>query len=206
MKRPVVIAILALVAFAAFVFAARYLRNERAAIASDRAAVELARDDAKQRIDELRNETAIIERAVSDARQQTSALNQAVEASQRADRARTDQGKRANRIATALAAAQAVKLATAEQYQSSMQWPATNKEIGLPPPESFRTEVLRSVNVEKHASGSRIRVRYVDEGVVERELFLVASVDAAFAIHWQCVSADTPDIREIASGCSYRAK
>jgi Pilin (bacterial filament) len=205
MKHAVALALAALVAIAAFVFGAMYLHDERAAITAERVATERARDEAKQHLEQVRSEKASLDTATSQAAQQASSLNAAVEASQRADRARAERTKRAGRIANALAAAQLAKVATAEHYQSSLQWPTHNQEAGLPPPESFRNDVVRSITVEKHASTTRIRVRYVEEGG-ERELQLLASVNQAFAFSWQCISNDTPDIQELASGCSYRAK
>ena len=115
-------------------------------------------------------------------------------------------GDRIDRILIALTTTQQFKIAVAQHHQSKGRWPASNKDVGLPLPESFRNEVVRSVVIEPYASTARIRMRFVDAAAKERELQLVVSLNASTGYTWQCFTADFPSLNELAAGCSYRAK
>jgi FtsZ-interacting cell division protein ZipA len=183
-----------------------YVRSEREKTETARVAAERARDEAKQQLAQARDEREKLDRANVEAQQQAKTLNEAVDASKQFEQAQREKGKRANRVSTALATAQQFKVTAAEHFQTTGQWPKNNKELGLPSPESFRSETLRSVLIEPHANSSRIRIRYVHEDATEREIHLVGGVNVAGAFTWQCSSPDTADIAEFAQGCVYRAK
>jgi Pilin (bacterial filament) len=183
-----------------------YVRSEREKTEKAREAAERARDDAKQQLGQVRDEREKLDRAKLDAQQQTKSLNDAVDASKAFEQAQREKGNRINRVTTALTAAQIFKVTAAEHYQVTGQWPKNNEEIGLPSPESYRSQMLRSVSVEPYANTARIRIRYFHEDASVREIHLVGNVSAASVFTWQCSSPDVPEIGEFVQGCAYRAK
>jgi Pilin (bacterial filament) len=183
-----------------------YVRSEREKTETARLAAERARDEAKQQLALVREERDKLDRVTGEAQRQTKTLNEAVDASKQFEQGQREKGKRASRVFTALATAQQFKVNAAERFQTTGQWPNNNKELGLPPAESFRSETLRSVSIEPHANTSRIRIRYEHEDATEREIHLVGAVNAAGVFTWQCSSPDTADIAEFVQGCNYRAK
>ncbi len=203
---------------AALVTGALHFKEERAKLAHERVASERVREETKQHLAQLREETQqrldrlsqekdAIERTMADAKKQTGVLNEAVDASKDYERSQIEKGKRVRRIVAAVAAAQPIKVAVAEHYQSTGQWPKNNQDARLPAPDSFRDEVLRSVSVQPHPSAALIRVQFIDDAAVARQISLIANADAANqAVKWACTSPDIPDIGEIAPGCSFRAK
>ncbi len=204
---------LAVVLCLAVIAALFYLREERANTALLRAEAaqvlaeaRRANDDTKQQLLQARDVREKLDSSRVEAQQQAKSLGDAVDASKQFERSQMEKGKRAQRIASALAVSQQFKVTAAEHYQSTGQWPKNNKELGLAAPESFRGDVLLSAAIEPYANTSRVRVRYVDDQSLERELHLIASVNAAGSFSWQCLSPDMQNIGEFAQGCSYRAK
>jgi septal ring factor EnvC (AmiA/AmiB activator) len=193
-----------------------FVVQERRVAEAERVAADKARADAKSDLERARAETQkqmqalsdqkqSLDRAKDDAAKQAQSLNEAVDASKKSQAEQIEKGKRAKHLFEAIAATQSIKVAVAEHYQSNIQWPASNKEVGIANPESFRTEVIRSALVEPFEKTARIRVRYVDPTATEREIHLIASVNDAQNVSWQCVSPDQTDIASFASSCTYRA-
>jgi hypothetical protein len=189
--------------------------QERRVAEAERVAADQARDEAKKDLARAREESqkqmqvlsdqkSALDRAKDDAAKQAQSLNDAVDASKKSQAEQIEKGKRAKHLFEAIAATQSIKVAVAEHYQSSVQWPASNKEVGIANPESFRTEVIRTALVEPFEKTARIRVRYVDPSAAEREIHLIASVNDAQNVSWQCVSPDQTDIANFASSCVYR--
>jgi Pilin (bacterial filament) len=198
-------AIVLLLLVAAFVIFTQ-VREDRVKAEQAREAAERARDDAKGQLAQVRDERERLDSAKLDAQRQAQSLNEAVDASKQFERAQMEKGKRGQHIAAALAASQQFKVVAAEHHQSTGQWPKNNKEVGLPAPESFRSDILLSAALETHLDTSKVRVRYRDDQAQQKELHLIASVNAAGAFSWQCISPDTQDITEFAPSCKYRAK
>jgi FtsZ-interacting cell division protein ZipA len=204
--KPILLGVGAIAVCVAAFATLSYVRSEREKTEKARAAAERVRDETKQQLAQVRDEREKLDRAKVEAQQQTKTLNEAVDASKQFEQAQREKGKRANRVSTALVAAQPFKVTAAEYFQTTGQWPKNNKELGLPSSESFRSETLRSVSIEPYANTSRIRIRYMHEDATEREIHLVGGANTVGAFTWQCSSPDTTDIAEFAQGCVYRAK
>jgi FtsZ-interacting cell division protein ZipA len=205
--KTIVLGVSAIAACVAAFATLSYVRSERDKTEKAREATERARDETKQQLAQVRDEREKLDRAKVEAQQQTKSLTDAVDASKQFEQTQREKGKRANRVSTALVTAQQFKITAAEHFQTTGQWPKSNKELGLPSSESFRSDTLRSVSIEPYANTSRIRIRYMHEDSTEREIHLVGGVNATIgAFTWQCSSPDTPDIAEFAQGCIYRAK
>jgi hypothetical protein len=217
MKNSKAIAILvaAVVAIGLATFA-YFIMQERRTAEAERTAADKARADAKGDLERARAETqkqmqvlgdqkAELDRAKDDAAKQVQSLNDAVDASKKSQAEQIEKGKRAKHVYEAIAVTQSLKVAIAEHHQSNLRWPSSNKEAGVPLPESFRSAVIRAAYVEPFEKTARIRVRYLDPSAVEREIQLLASVNEAFVYSWRCVSPDQPDVADVAASCTYRA-
>jgi regulator of replication initiation timing len=169
------------------------------------AALEQTSAEARQRMAQLREEKAMAEKSAALAAEQTQSLNNAVDASKAFQQQQFERSKRGRAMNEGFIAAQGVKVAMTDYFQSEGRWPANNAALGLTAPESYRTEILRSVNAETFGKSGRVRVRFVDEGGSERELHLIANVNGAMQVSWQCVSPDVRDIAEIAPSCKFVA-
>lgn len=157
----------------------------------------------------VRDKRGKLDRSKTEAQHQTKPLTETADtlrASKPLQQSQREKDDRINRVSIALTTTQQFKIAVAEHHQSTGQWPASNKDVGLPPPESFRNEILRSVVIEPHGSTARIRVRFVDAASKERELQQIVSVNASTGYTWQCFTLDFPSLTELAEGCGYRAK
>ncbi len=189
----------------------------RAKLAADEKALEVARelriakaaldrsaDEAKQQVSALSQEKIAAEKNAAEAKQQTTALNAAVDASKQYQQQQTTLSNRARPLSEAFIAAQQVKLATAEFFQSEGKWPTFNKEVGLPAADSFQTETIRSVALEPAAKGARIRIKFKNETGIEQQLLMLANLGGAGQVSWSCISPDVKDINEILPGCRYQ--
>jgi hypothetical protein len=190
----------------------------RAKLAADEKALEVARelrtakaalertaDDAKQQVSALAQEKIAAEKSTVEAQQQTTALNAAVDASKQYQQQQTTLSNRARPLSEAFVAAQQVKLAATEFFQSEGKWPTFNKEVGLPSADSFQTETIRTVALEPAAKGARIRVKFKNESGTEQQLLMFANVSGAGQVTWSCISPDVKDVQEILPGCRYQA-
>jgi len=93
------------------------------------------------------------------------------------------------------------KSAMAEYYASHHSWPAKNEDVGLPPPDSYRGESLRRMEImgpvinlifdaKSGADGSRITLN------------ALPTPDMAMGISWDCIS-NIADIAMILPTCKY---
>jgi hypothetical protein len=214
-NKPILLLIAAIVVITVGAFA-YFIVQERRVAEAERAAADKSRDEANVILERARAETqkqlqvltdqkAELDRAKDGAAKQAQSLNDAVDASKKSQAEQIEKGKRARHVYEAIAVSQSLKVAMAEHHQSNGKWPTSNKEAGVPAPESFRTAVIRAAYVEPFEKTARIRVRYLDPSAVEREIQLLASVNEAFVYSWNCVSSDQADIAEFASSCTYRA-
>lgn len=190
----------------------------RAKLAADEKALEVARelrvakaaldrsaDEAKQQVSALAQEKISAEKNAAEAKQQTTALNAAVDASKQYQQQQTTLSNRVRPLSEAFMAAQQVKFAAAEFFQSEGKWPTFNKEVGLPVADSFQTETIRSVALELAAKGARIRVKFKNESGTEQQLLMLASLSGAGQVSWSCISPDVKDIHDILPSCRYQA-
>jgi hypothetical protein len=214
-NKPILRLIAAIVVITVGAFA-YFIAQERRVAEAERAAADKSRDEAKVILERARAETqkqlqvltdqkAELDRAKDGAAKQAQSLNDAVDASKKSQTEQIEKGKRAKHVYEAIAVTQSLKVAIAEHHQSNLRWPSSNKEAGVPLPESFRTAVIRAAYVEPFEKTARIRVRYLDPSAVEREIQLLASVNEAFVYSWNCVSPDQPDVADVAASCTYRA-
>ena len=204
-NRAVLVGAILIVIVVAVLATLLYVRGERESAVLERKASEQARAETQQQLSQVREEREKLDRSKTEAQQQTKSLTEAVDASKQFQQSQREKGDRINRVSIALTTTQQFKIAVAEHHQSTGQWPASNKDVGLPLPESFRNEVVRSVMIEPYGATSRIRARFVDAAAKERELQLIVSLNASTGYTWQCFSPDFPSVNELAAGCSYRA-
>ena len=176
-----------------------------AELVSTKAALERTTEDAKQQVAALALEKTGVEKTSADAQSQANALNTAIDASKQYQQQQIDRAKRARAFSEGFMAAQQAKLSVGEYFQAEGKWPTSNKELGLPTAESYRTETLRSLNVEPAAKAVRIRVKFVNQSGVEQQLLMVAETSEAGQITWTCRSPDVKDIQEIMPTCRYQA-
>ena len=153
----------------------------------------------------VRDEREKLDRTKTESQHQTKSVPKAGDASKTLEKSQREKAERINRVSIALTTTQQFKIAVAEHHQSTGQWPISNEDVGLPLPDSFRNEILRSVVIEPYAGTARIRVRFVDAKSKERELQQIVSVNASTGYTWQCFSPDFPTLTELAAGCGYRA-
>lgn len=170
-----------------------------------KAALDRTTDEAKQQVSALAQEKNSAEKAVAEALQQTTALNAAVDANKQYQQQQIALSNRARPLSEAYMAAQQVRLATTEFFQSEGKWPTFNKEVGLPAADSFQTETIRSVALEPAAQGARIRVKFKNESGIEQQLLMLANSSSAGQASWRCISPDVKDIQDILPNCRYQA-
>jgi hypothetical protein len=102
-----------------------------------------------------------------------------------------------------LNAANSVKLAMAESYMTNVKWPQSNKEAGVPEPESFKAEGIASIAVQPNA---RIKLTLVNPEGKSEQLWLTGSVNDAMVVSWKCTTEDIIDIAQLIPACSYNGK
>ncbi len=183
----------------------REVGQRAAELVSTKAALEHTTEDAKQQVIALALEKAAVEKTSADAQSQANALNTAIDASKQYQQQQIDRARRGRAFSEGFMAAQQAKLSVVEYFQTEGRWPTGNKELGLPAAESYRTETLRSLNVEPAAKAVRIRVKFVNQSGAEQQLLMVAETSEAGQITWTCRSPDVKDIQEIMPTCRYRA-
>lgn len=234
MNAKFIVVLLALTSIAGLAAAGLYFREQRTSLAAERAAFAQNAEQAKKQLAEMREQNAALEQTSAEAHQrlaqlreekasaektaamaeksaalaaeQTQSLNTAVDASKAYQQQQVERSKRGRALGEGLMAAQGVRVAMTEYFQSEGRWPASNAAMGLSAPESYRTETLRSVHAEPFGKSGRVRVRFIDETGSEREIHFVASVNGAMQVGWQCVSPDVRDIAEIAPSCKFAAR
>jgi len=102
-----------------------------------------------------------------------------------------------------LAAAAGIKTAVAEFYVSMGKMPKDNAEAGLPAPDEYRGQTLRSAMVSPDGS---IDFEFDENsGKDGGHVRLVADLSHAHAmgVQWHCESADYSDIGSAIPNCAY---
>jgi hypothetical protein len=99
-------------------------------------------------------------------------------------------------------AAGGAKTAVAEFYASRGDWPAKNEDAGLPIPDAYRGESLRSLRVDGPAITLTFDAR---SGVDDGKIILTgeATPNLAMGISWVCISPNIADIAAIFPPCKY---
>jgi hypothetical protein len=99
-------------------------------------------------------------------------------------------------------AAGSVKVAVAEYYASLGKMPQSNAEAGLPAPDEYRGQTLKSVSV---AADGIDFVFDANSGHDDGRIRLVADLSHANAmgVQWRCETSDYPQIARAISACIY---
>jgi hypothetical protein len=100
-------------------------------------------------------------------------------------------------------AADGAKTALAEYYANRGNWPAKNEDAGLPAPDTYRGESLRSLEVNGQVMVLTFDAR---SGVAGGKIILTgeATPNLAMGLNWICVSPNITDIATIFPICKYR--
>lgn len=146
------------------------------------------------------------EKSTGQAQQQTTALDSAVENSQKYQQEMLTNGKRVARLTQGLAVASAIKTTMMAYFIEHNQWPRSNQSAGAPTAESFSkppygSAVIQSGNV---LPDGKIVIQFAQENGVTEHLWLQATGNEPNEIHWQCSSPDMSDIGSIISQCKYQ--
>jgi hypothetical protein len=144
--------------------------------------------------------------SISAAQQQTTALDSAVENSQKYQQDMLTNGKRVARLTQGLLVANAIKTTMMAYFIEHNQWPHSNQIAGAPSAESFNkpphgSAVIQSGNV---LPDGKIVIRFAQENGITEHLWLQAMGNEPNQIHWQCSSPDMSDIGSIISQCKYQ--
>jgi len=157
----------------------------------------------KANTEELKQTRQALDQSMQQARDQTQALNDAVKNSEEAQKEQAARSKRAGILANGLNATNSVKLAMAESYMTYLKWPDSNKEAGVPAPESFKAGSVVSVTVQPKA---KIRLLLLNPEGKQEQLWLTGSVNEAMQVLWKCTTEDIVDIAQLIPACSYSGK
>ncbi len=187
---------------------ALYLKEQRTKLAIEKTAVEQTIAAARQQQTSLGTVNSSAELSVAEAQRITQSRNNAVDASKQYQQQLSERSKRGKALSEALIAAQEVKTASAEYFQSEGRWPANHAAVGMPPPESDKNETLRSVSIEPFGQSIRIRIKFIGQAPapgLEQQLHFIASASGgAGRISWSCVSPDIKDIADLLPNCKYQ--
>ncbi|WP_165794982.1 DUF1161 domain-containing protein [Solimicrobium silvestre] len=92
------------------------------------------------------------------------------------------------------------KVAVTEFFLVNAKFPSSNKQIGMPAAEKFRSDMIDSVNIE---SEGVIAINFLDFPTIPHAwIHLVPAVTETGQMHWHCVS-NIPDIGRTAPDCDY---
>lgn len=100
-------------------------------------------------------------------------------------------------------AASSIKVAVAEFYVSRGRMPSDNAEAGLPAPDAYRGETLKSATVR--GDGAIELVFDARSGREDGMVRLVADTTHADAmgVQWTCETSDYPKISRMLANCTY---
>lgn len=173
-----------------------------------------ARDEAaliREQTEVLRHQAEEVNRQLRSANEEAAALRDEV-AGQRHDQEvrKQEQGELrkqqliAGYLAEGLQMAANAKTAIAESYQTNMEFPATNQDVGLPAPTQMRGQSLRSLRLSRNGV---ISLTYdaktgVDQGVIR----LIPDVRAGDGrMSWRCETPSYANIAMFFPQCAYAA-
>jgi len=100
-------------------------------------------------------------------------------------------------------AADGAKTSVTEYYANRGSWPAKNEDAGLPAPDTYRGESLRSLAVGDQTITLTFDAR---SGVDGGKIILTgeATPNLAMGFNWTCVSPNIADIATIFPSCKYQ--
>ena len=105
-------------------------------------------------------------------------------------------------LAQDFATASALKVGVTEYFMTQGRWPENNAAVGLPAPEQYRGDALRSATV---LPAGVIELRFVRPGAPgSASVRLVADAEnSAMGVRWRCESPDYAEIGRVLAACTY---
>ncbi len=107
---------------------------------------------------------------------------------------------RARYLAEGLQIAQAARVAIAETYQTSLQWPTSNADAGLPAPERMKGDSLQGLQI---GGGGVITLTYDEKSGAAGGTIRLLPMAHGGAVRWDCVTASYADIADVIPQCIY---
>jgi hypothetical protein len=108
---------------------------------------------------------------------------------------------RAAAVSDALALANEVQSKVLQYYFKNKEFPSSNAQAGVPRPESFQMNALKSITVEK--GGTINLLLNSQSGVDNGTITLVPTMDIVSGKLWQCKTASFPEISKCCPECMF---
>jgi hypothetical protein len=105
-----------------------------------------------------------------------------------------------DRLAEGLGVAAGIRNKMAKYYRSHNSWPDSNAEMGLPLPERYAVNTLRSVTA---STNGKIVLLFAPSLGIEEKVVLQGAANKAGDITWACTSQDIRDIEQLIPYCTY---
>jgi hypothetical protein len=136
--------------------------------------------------------------------QQVGEQAQALQAEVASQRAAVEQDRSQQLVAQflieGLQVAQSLRVAVAESYQTNLQWPTSNADIGMPPPAQLQGQSLQSASVGDQGV---VTLHYdAKTGVVGGMIRLIPQA-APSGVTWRCETSSYPDIAVLVPQCRF---
>jgi uncharacterized protein HemX len=104
-------------------------------------------------------------------------------------------------VTDALARANEVQSKVLQYYFKNKEFPSSNEQAGIPRPESFQMESLKSITIGKDG---RINLLLNSQsGIDNGAIVLVPTMDIASGKLWRCETASYPDISQYCPECVF---
>jgi hypothetical protein len=161
------------------------------------------REGQKQLLSGMRAETEATKRELDRLAKEQAQIRQTVTKTQDTIAAATDKTSLLIRADFA-SASSSMRTAIAEYYMTTMKMPAANSEAGLPAPDQYRGNTLKSATVT--SDGSIELVFDAKSGVDGGRIHLIPDVSRvdAMGIQWRCETADYAAIKQTLPSCEYQ--
>lgn len=160
--------------------------------------------DQQQRTAQLeRNAGELDARVTKVAGEVKQARAQGQQLAQQLDRLEKKVSPEAAALAADLAVMSSLKVGVVEYFMSQDRWPSSNADIGVPAPEQYQGDKLRSARV---LPDGVIELKFVhDDSQTQGVVRLVADAtnSASMGVRWRCESPNFPDIASVMTGCKY---
>ncbi|MGJ8662734.1 MAG: pilin [Marinicella sp.] len=107
---------------------------------------------------------------------------------------------RASYRASGLQTASMIKMHVAEYYMMEGRFPDTNRKLGLPRPNSYANDWVKSITVSK---GGRITLVYTAKSGMDGGTIVLSPRERNHELVWQCTSRDFEDIQDTLPTCFF---
>lgn len=99
-----------------------------------------------------------------------------------------------------LQVAQALRVAVAESYQTNLQWPTSNADVGMPAPAQLTGQSLQSASI---GGKGVVTLKYdAKTGVAGGTIELIPQA-AATGVTWRCATSSYPEIAALVPQCRF---